>query len=119
MSYNEPDKWVVVRIARKDTPPIHKVFASWYGGYLGSDSWKLNSGIVRVYNEGNAYSFEGYSGSIYKCHKEFYGSNMYGYGVLETMIERAKQNEVSIEILPEDTDFLHLDFDFYDNKDKI
>ena len=117
MSDNKPDKWVVVRITGKDTPPIHKVFASWYGGYLGSDSWKLNSGIVRVYNEGNAYYFGGYSGSIYKCHKEFYGSNMYGYGVLETMIERAKQNEASIEILPEDTDFLHLDFD--DNKDKI
>ena len=117
MSDNKPDKWVVIRIARKDTPPIHKVFASWYGGYLGSDSWKLNSGIVRVYNEGNHFVFDGRSGSTYICHKGTYGSNSYGYGVLETMIERAKQNEVSIEILPEDTDFLHLDFD--DNKDKI
>ena len=117
MSDNEPDKWIVVRITRKDCPVIHKVFASWYGGYLGSDSWKLNSGIVRAYNEGNFFVFDGNSGSTYICHKGTYGSNAYGYSVLETMIERAKQNGVSIEILPEDTDFLHLDFD--DNKDKI
>ena len=30
MSDNEPDKWIVVRITRKDCPVIHKVFASWY-----------------------------------------------------------------------------------------
>jgi len=117
MSDNEPDKWVVVRITRKDCPVIHKIFASWYGGYLVSDSWKLNSGIVRVYNEGNRFVFDGRSGSTYICHEGTYGSSGYGYDVLETMIERAKQNGVSIEILPEDTDFLHLDFD--DNKDKI
>lgn len=117
MSDNEPDKWVVVRITGKDCSVIHKIFASWYGGYLGSDSWKLNSGITRVYNEGNRFVFDGRSGSTYICHKGTYGSNAYGYGVLETMIERAKQNGISIEILPEDTDFLHLDFD--DNMDKI
>ena len=106
MSDNKPDKWVVVRIARKDTPPIYKVFASWYGGYLGSDSWRLNSGIVRAYNEGNCFVFDGRSGSTYICHKGTYGSNAYGYGVLETMIERAKQNGISIEILPEETNWL-------------
>ena len=106
MSDNKPDKWVVVRIARKDTPPIHKVFASWYGGYLGSDSWKLNSGIVRAYNEGNCFVFDGSSGSTYICHKGTYGSTGYGYGILETMIERAKQNGISIEILPEETNWL-------------
>ena len=106
MSDNEPDKWIVVRITRKDCPVIHKVFASWYGGYLGSDSWKLNSGIVRAYNEGNCFVFDGRSGSTYICHKGTYGSNAYGYGVLETMIERAKQNGISIEILPEETNWL-------------
>ena len=106
MSDNKPDKWVVVRIARKDTPPIYKVFASWYGGYLGSDSWKLNSGIVRAYYEGNCFVFDGRSGSTYICHKGTYGSNGYGYVVLETMIERAKQNGISIEILPEETNWL-------------
>jgi hypothetical protein len=46
MSDYNPDKWVVVKIIGKDTPPVHKVFACWYGGYLDGDSWKLNSGIT-------------------------------------------------------------------------
>ena len=39
MSDYTPDKWVVVKITSDKNPPIHKVFACWYGGYAGSDSW--------------------------------------------------------------------------------
>ena len=42
-----PDKWVVLKIEHEGNI-IYKVFASWYGGYLGSDSWKLNSGIKDI-----------------------------------------------------------------------
>jgi hypothetical protein len=117
MSIYNPDKWIVVHITGKNIPPIDKVFACWYGGYAGADSWKLNSGITKVTLEGNIYSFEGYSGSVYVCHKDCYGTNMYGSGVLETMTENAKKKGISIEILPEGTDFLHLDFNH--KKDEI
>jgi len=111
MSDYNPDKWVVVRITGKDTPPVHKVFACWYGGYLGSDSWKLNSGITRAYEEGQCFMFDGSSGSTYACHKGTYGANSYGYAVLENMVTSALKNDILIEVLPEETNFLELNYD--------
>jgi hypothetical protein len=111
MSEYIPDKWVVVKITGKDTPPVHKVFACWYGGYLGSDSWKLNSGITRAYEEGLCVMFEGSSGSTYVCHKATYGTNMYGAGVLQNMIANAAKNGITIEILPEETNWLEIDYE--------
>ena len=112
MSEYRPDKWVVVKITGyKDSPPVHKVFACWYGGYAGSDSWKLNSGITKATLEGFVYSFEGSSGSVYDCHKDCYGTNMYGHGVLNGMIEKAAENNVTIEILPEETNWLEINYE--------
>jgi len=111
MSDYIPDKWVVVRITGKYTPPVHKVFACWYGGWAGSDSWKLNSGITRVTLEGNVYSFEGSSGSIYECHKDTYGTNMYGSGILNNMIDRVEKAGGMIEILSENTNWLEINYE--------
>ena len=111
MSDYRPDKWVVVKITGKDTPPIHKVFASWYGGWAGSDSWKLNSGITKATLEGNVYSFEGSSGSVYECHKECYGTNMYGSGILNNMIDRVAKAGGTIEVLPEETNWLEINYE--------
>ena len=111
MSEYISDKWVVVKITGKDTPPVHKVFACWYGGYLGSDSWKLNSGITRAYEEGLCVMFEGSSGSTYVCHKATYGTNMYGAGVLQNMIANAAKNGITIEILPEETNWLEINYE--------
>jgi hypothetical protein len=105
-----PDKWLIVKITGGDYPPVHKVFACWYGGYLGSDSWKLNSGITKVFSEDDMYSFEGSSGSVYHCHKNAYGANGYGTGVLNRMIEDLKQKNVVIDILPEETNWMKLDY---------
>jgi len=111
MSDYTPDKWLVVRITGPDSPPVHKVFACWYGGYLGSDSWKLNSGITRVYEEGHCFMFDGSSGSTYACHKATYGASSYGYGVLETMVNNALKNGVTIEVLPEETNWLEINYE--------
>jgi len=108
MSTYNPDKWVVVKITTSSSTPIHKVFACWYGGWAGSDSWKLNSGITKAALEGNVYSFEGSSRSVYYCHKDSYGYNMYGGSVLNDMIETAEKNGITIEIMPEDTNWLEL-----------
>jgi hypothetical protein len=108
MSEYRPDKWVVVKIGEGN---LYKVFACWYGGWAGSDSWKLNSGITKATLEGNVYSFEGSSGSVYDCHKNIYGTNMYGGGILDNMIEKAKQNGIIIEIMPEETKWLELNYE--------
>lgn len=111
MSNYKPDKWVVVKITGNGHPPIHKVFASWYGGWAGSDSWKLNSGITKVTYEGYVYSFEGSSGSVYECHADCYGTNMYGMSVLNNMIDNAAKNAITIEILPEETIFTEIEYE--------
>jgi hypothetical protein len=110
MSEYIPDKWVLVKISSETAPAVYKVFACWYGGYAGSDSWKLNSGITKATLEGFVYSFEGSSGSVYLCHKDIYGTNMYGMGVLSNMIEQAKKRGIDIEILPEETNWLEIDY---------
>ena len=111
MSDYQPDKWVVVKISSDKSPPIHKVFACWYGGYAGSDSWKLNSGITRAYEDGNCFMFDGSSGSTYICHKATYGTNGYGGGVLQTMIANASKNGITIEILHEETNWLEINYE--------
>lgn len=108
MTEYRPDKWVVIKITDEDCPSIYRVFACWYGGYAGSDSWKLNSGITKVTLEGNVYSFEGSSGSVYHCHKDVYGTNMYGNGVLHNMIDNAKERGIAVDVLPEETNWLEI-----------
>lgn len=110
MSDYTPDKWLVVKITHGDESH-HRVFGCWYGGYAGSDSWKLNSGITEATFKDNFYYFEGSSGSVYQCHKETYGANMYGMNVLNNMIEKSAKEGTIIEILPEETNFLELKYE--------
>ena len=111
MSTYNPDKWVVVKITGNDRPPVYKVFGCWYGGYAGSDSWKLNSGITKATLEGFVYSFEGSSGSVYECHKDCFGTSMFGWGVMTAMINQAQENGITIEVVPEETNFLELNYE--------
>lgn len=100
MSDYVPDRWMLVKITTDGGEVIYKVFASWYGGYLGSDSWKLNSGIVKVSEEENSYLFYGSSGSIYECHKNACGISGYGMSVLSNMMADAQEIGARIEMLP-------------------
>lgn len=98
-----PDKWVIVKI----TEPgefTYKVFAGWLEGYTTAPSWKLNSGIVNVTMDGDYFMFEGYSGSIYRCHKNQYGMSSYMmdiYKSLEKLVEGNHHN-LTIDVLAED-----------------
>lgn len=69
MSQYTPDAWVIVRITSPEEGVVHKVLAGWYGGYAGSDSWQLNSGIKRIEHKDGVYAIHGPSGSIYRCHE--------------------------------------------------
>jgi hypothetical protein len=80
MSTYTPDKWVIMKTDVGGT--LHyRVLASWYGGYLSSDSWKMSSGIVSMVETDTAYEFSNESGSLYRCFKNSIGTSMYTYSV--------------------------------------
>jgi len=106
-----PDKWLVVKIEGGEFPLTYKVFACWHGGYLDGDSWKLNSGITEVTKEDNFFLFKGYSGSVYKCHEKSYGLHNYGSMVLLNIIKKSKEAGTSVEIMPDDTNWLDLSYE--------
>jgi hypothetical protein len=103
-----PDKWMVVKL--ESPKGIHyRVFAVWRGGYLHGDSWQLNSGITSVTEDKHYYYFNGQSGSVYQCHKEMYGTSLYGEGVLANMIEQSK-DDVKITVL-EDQNWMDVNYE--------
>lgn len=74
-----PEKWCLVPVS----DDLVKVFGTWSGSYLIGSSWRINSGIEEVEETDDAYLFTGCSGSVYECRKDMYGSNAYGYAILE------------------------------------
>lgn len=102
MSNYTPDVWVVLEFDHPDLEtPLRKVFAGWYGGFTGSNSWKLNSGItnVRIDDEGH-YEFDGYSGSTYRCHFNNYHMSSLMQDVLAQWLKQAdERGDTSIRIL--------------------
>ena len=111
MSEYTPDKWLIVKITDTNKNESHyRVFACWYGGYLGSDSWKMNSGITKVTEAGDYYFFEGSSGSVYNCRKDCYGANGYGSNVLSGLIKRGAEEGTLIAVLDEDVNVMELEY---------
>jgi hypothetical protein len=110
MSDYTPDRWLVVKIV---TPKerLYKVFATWSGGYTGSDSWQMNSGITQANLVNDLWEFKGYSGSVYSCHKNAYGTNGYGGNVLQNFIDKLPSQGATMEVMPESTDWAALDYD--------
>lgn len=91
MSTYAPDLWVIVEIHVHETDEVvQKVFASWFGGYLGSDRWKMSSGVTEIIDQENHYEIHNHSGSIYNCGKNNQGISGYASGVLEDMKEKLK-----------------------------
>ena len=101
MSTYTPDVWVVLEFdAPQLEQPLRKVFAGWYGGFAGSDSWKLNSGITETRRDGDWFEFDGYSGSTYHCHANNYKMSSLMHGVLSRWLTQAEQRgDTSIRVL--------------------
>jgi hypothetical protein len=109
MSVQLPENWVVIKYDVEDKVE-YKVFGGWRGGYLGSDSCRLNSGITKVEDHDDHYRFYGYSGSVYWCYKHNYGiRGLHNNSVLHNIIESGKT--VNAELLSKDTDFTALIID--------
>ena len=95
-----PHNWILVEITGTD--PHYRVFASWCGGYLDGDRWRLNSGILSAEEDSEYYYFYGYSRSIYKCHKETYGiKNSFSMSALSNIVENSAGKMHIIEDCPD------------------
>lgn len=97
-----PDKFVIIKTV-SEYGIQYKVFASWYGGYTGSDSWKLSSGITKITKTDKGYEFLNYSGSTYFCSKETYGMSLYTDSIYAGFVNQLKDTpKISIEIIKEE-----------------
>ena len=88
MSEYTPDKWVVIEIAMDGTN-VQRILSSWYGGWAGSDSWRLSSGITEVEELEDSYIIRNESGSVYTCYKGRYGMSSYAMSILEDFKKQA------------------------------
>lgn len=109
MSDYNPDKWVMLKFTHPNKI-IYKILASWYGGYTQGNSWQLNSGITRIEEDGDVYLFHGASGSVYHCHKKTYGMHAYSMGILSNFQKDIENSNVTLDLMPEDTDFMKLSY---------
>lgn len=70
MNTETPDSWKFVKITNVETGETHdRVLCSWYGGFAGSDSWKLSSGNEEIIDRGNHLEVPQYSGTVYILYK--------------------------------------------------
>lgn len=84
MSQYTPDSWVVVELGAPATRH-RRVLASWSGGFSGSDSWRLSSGITDIEEDGEVLKIVNHSGSVYYCHKSSQKLTNMTAGVLQNL----------------------------------
>ena len=89
---------------------IYTVSIGGGGGNGCSGIVNNGSGITKVSEVREYFFFEGSSGSIYSCRKGCYGANGYGSSVLSGLIEKVEKNGGTMEILPEETNWLEIDY---------
>lgn len=88
MSIYTPDKYTILEMKYPDEV-VYKVYGTWAGGYLGSDYWRLNSGVERAIINGEEVCFVGYSGSEYICNKHSEGVvGAYNLAELDSFLRR-------------------------------
>lgn len=100
--HETPDRWLIVELDGGN----YKVFGTWHGGYVAGNSWRMNSGIVRVDEDKEAYHFVGHSGSVYHCRKGSYGTTEYGNQVLEGILGIVKKRGFGYMIPLEDQNWV-------------
>ena len=105
MTQYTPDCWTVIFLDGPD--PHYRVLAGWSGGYAHGSSWKLNSGIVRVEEDGEYLLFYGASGSTYRCHRQGYGLRMSTAGTLNKLKELHGD---AVSLMDETTDWKNQDW---------
>jgi hypothetical protein len=100
MSDYTPDRWVVLEFTHKGET-TRKVLGGWIGGYARADSWRLNSGITEVKDEGDFFLFSGSSGSVYKCWKQSEGMTSLSAGIYDSFLKQVQESagEYTLEMI--------------------
>ena len=98
-----PDRWVLLKFISEQGTTVYKVLAGWAGSYTTGASWKLNSGVTKIEEDGQCYLFTGSSGSVYRCPKESYGLSVYMASVLESFYKSIENEPVKMECMNEET----------------
>ena len=114
----EPDLWCILKIksikSTKDAKsnisinPHYRVFGSWSGDFLKGDSWKMNSGIIKIEEDDMFYYFYGESGSCYKCYKSAYGVTTYGYSIIKGWLDAS---DGFLELLKDEFNWMEIKYD--------
>ena len=113
MTDYHPDNWVVIKFTQqmksgntgygRTEKVFYKVLGGWSGGYLGSDNWRLNSGIVDVEETTDSFIFIGGSGRRYICDKTQERLRMNTAGIWEQMQEVSSAGvDVKLELIEPD-----------------
>ena len=111
MSEYNPDKWVMLEF-NHNGELIYKILATFYGGYTTGDSWKLNSGITKIEEDGQTYLFTGSTGSVYRCHKNSYGVGGYTSGVYASFHKQVAETAgVELNLMAPETNFMELHYE--------
>lgn len=99
-----PDGWALIKMVDPSYKAYYKILASWSGGYLDGDSWKMSSEITSIKEDDENYYTIGSSGSVYALRKNGRMPNTYAYGVFQNVQEQAaKLNPpILIELIPND-----------------
>ena len=97
MSEYYPDNWVLVEFI-KDNIATRKVLAGWHGGYLGSDEWRLSSGVTKIVETETGYEIHNESGSIYYCNKRNMRLSGVTGPILNRWLSEAEKSKDSITI---------------------
>jgi hypothetical protein len=84
MSIYSPDVWVIVELAGNKATKHHRILAQWYGGYAGSDEWRLSSGITKIVDNDTYWTIHNDSGSVYNCHKDYERFGGYSQRIYES-----------------------------------
>lgn len=101
---NTPDKWVLVELKNlTDNKSHYRVLGSWYGGFAGSNSWKLSSGVLpeKLERTDTFYKSPQESGSTYTMYHGCYGMSGFTSGVAR-MYEEQSTSELTFKVLTED-----------------
>ncbi|MDA1317393.1 MAG: hypothetical protein O3B87_05235 [bacterium] len=87
--------------------PHYRILSGVSGGYLSGDSWRMNSGIVRVEEDEDYFYFYGASGSCYQCHKNAYCLRKNNASIWNQLQELHSDK---VELMDKDTDWLAMDW---------
>jgi hypothetical protein len=103
MNVYTPDCWQILKIQAPDLVPGHdlyyRVLAGWGGSYLYGASWKLSSGIESFVDEGDYYSSDQSSGSVYKLNKTAERMSGLMAGIVETYKNQANEQNWILEVI--------------------